>query len=95
MKYDSAAAVAENKAMPTSSYTKIWTHLLQRSQNKESDWLYKIGLRDIGSPIFFGMALLCLGFFGHRFSSSKYLLPALFTLSVGFALAWSGFICML
>lgn len=88
MKYDSAAAVAENKAMRTGSYTKIWTHLMQRSQNKESHWLYRIGLWDIESLMFPGIALLGFVFFGHRFSSSKYLLPALFTLSVGFALAW-------
>ncbi len=88
MKYDSAATVSENKAMRTGSYTKIWTHLMQRSQSKESFWLYKIGLWEIGSLMFLGMALLGFGFFGHRFSSSKYLLLALFTLAVGFALAW-------
>lgn len=88
MKYDSAATVAENKAMRSGSYTKIWTYLMQRSQTKESFWLYKIGLWDIGSLMFLGMALLGFGFFSQRFSSSKYLILALLSLAIGFTLAW-------
>lgn len=87
-KYDSAATVAENKAMRTGSYSKIWKHLMQRSQAKESFWLYKNGLWEIASMMFLGMALLGFGFFNDRFSSSKYLLLALLSLAIGFTLAW-------
>ena len=101
MKYDYAAAVAENKAMRTSSYTRIWTHLMQRSQNKESHWLYRIGLWDIGSPMFPGMALLGFVFFGHRFHHQKtcflHCLPCLLVLpSPGpglFACYKKGWLC--
>ena len=87
-KYDSAATVVGNKAMRTSSYTKIAKHLMERSQTKESYWLYRIGLWDISSMMFLGMALFGFGFFNQRFSSSKYLFIALLTLAIGFGLAW-------
>ena len=86
-KYDSAKVKAENKAM-RAGYGKVWTHLMQRSQNKESFWLYRIGIWDIGSMMFLGMALLGIGFFSSRFSASKYLIIALLTIAAGFALAW-------
>ncbi len=86
-KYDSAKVKAENKAM-RAGYGKVWTHLMQRSQNKESFWLYRIGIWDIGSMMFLGMALLGIGFFSSRFSSSRYLIIALLTIAAGFALAW-------
>ncbi|MGB3155506.1 MAG: DUF418 domain-containing protein [Chitinophagaceae bacterium] len=86
-KYDSAKTKAENKAM-RAGYLKVWTHLMQRSQNKESFWLYRIGVWDIGSMMFLGMALLGMGFFSSRFSSSTYLIIALLTIASGLALAW-------
>ena len=49
---------------------KIWNHFKQKSQNKGSDWLYKIGVWDIGSMMFLGMALLGIGFFQYKFSNS-------------------------
>ncbi len=86
-KYDTAKTKAEKKAM-WAGYTKAWEHLMPKSQHKESGWLYKIGIWEIGSMIFLGMALFKLGFFSSRFSSSKYLLIAAITLIAGFALAW-------
>ena len=87
LKYDLAKTKAENKGM-RDRYLNIWTYLMKRSQNKETYWLYQTGIWDIGSMIFLGMALLAIGFFSGRFSSSKYFLIALITLIIGFFLAW-------
>ncbi len=88
LKYDSAAKATENKAMRINSYTKTWNHLLQRSQTKESWWLYQVGIWEMASLMFLGMFLLGIGFFNHGFSSSKYIITAVITLGIGFALAW-------
>lgn len=87
LKYDSSQTKSENKAM-REGYLSTWSHLMQRSQNKETYWLYQTGIWDMGSMIFLGMALLAIGFFSFRFSSSKYFLIALITLAIGSALAW-------
>ena len=87
LKYDSGKTKAANKAM-RNGYGKIWNHLVAKSQNKESGWLYKTGIWDIASMMLLGMFLFSIGFFNSRFSSSKYLVIALFTLAAGFALAW-------
>jgi len=88
LKYDPAAAKEDKKAMRTHRYTKIWDHLMETSQYKESFWLYKIGIWDIGSMMLLGMALLGFGFFGHRFPTSRYLLIALLGIAAGIFLAW-------
>jgi uncharacterized protein len=89
LKYDSTKAgeKAENKAM-RSGYGKIWNHVLQRSQNKESRWLYQIGVWDIGSMMLLGMALLGFGFFNHRFTKGTYLLLAVTGIIAGAMLGW-------
>jgi len=87
-KYDSAKTKAENKAMHTRHWNKIAFKLMQRSQNRESYWLYRIGIWDISSLMFLGMALFSIGFFSSRFSSSKYLVIALLGIIAGLALAW-------
>jgi uncharacterized protein len=88
LKYDSTADKTENKAMRSASYGKVWNHLLGRSQNKESYWLYRTGIWDIGSMMFLGMALLGFGFFSDRFSVKKYLLIAIPCIIAGLLLAW-------
>jgi uncharacterized protein len=89
LKYDStrAAEKAENKAM-RSGYGKIWNHVLQRSQNKESRWLYQVGIWDISSMMLLGMALLGFGFFNHRFTKGTYLLLAVTGIVAGAMLGW-------
>jgi uncharacterized protein len=87
LKYDSSKTVAENKAM-RKNWGKVWNHLLQRSKTKESFWLYRIGLWDIASMMFLGMALFSIGFFSGRFSASKHLLIGLLLFAAGFALSW-------
>jgi uncharacterized protein len=88
MKYDSTADKKENKEMHSTSYTKTWDHLLGRSQFKESYWLYRTGIWDIGSMVLLGMALLGFGFFGNSYSVKKYLLIALPCIIAGLLLAW-------
>ena len=89
LKYDSTKAneKAENKAM-RSGYGKVWNHLLQRSQNRESFWLYQVGIWDIGSMMLLGMALLGFGFFHHRFTKGTYLLLAVTGIVAGIMLGW-------
>lgn len=89
LKYDSTKAgeKAENKAM-RGSYAKIWEHLYQRSQGKEAAWLYRIGIWDIGSLMFLGMALFSFGFFSNRLSNSTYFIFAIAGIAAGLFLGW-------
>ena len=87
LKYDSSGAKGVNKTM-RASWRKVAYSLMPKSQQKESTWLYKIGIWDIGSLMFLGMALFTIGFFNYRFSASKYLIIALLTIIAGLALAW-------
>lgn len=87
LKYDSTADNGLNKTMQSTSYSKIWDFTLQKTQGKESYWLYRIGLWDIGSMMLLGMALFTFGFFT-RFSGKKHLLIAVSCIAVGLLLAW-------
>lgn len=87
LKYDSAKTIAKNKAI-RAGYKKSWFHLKSIAQDKESTWLYRIGVWDIGSMMLLGMALLGLGFFHQRFTVSRYLLFALIGILVGVGLAY-------
>ncbi len=88
LKYDSTGDKNENKSMRSTSYAKVWNNLLGRSQFKESYWLYRTGIWDIGSMMLLGMALLGFGFFGQRFPVKKYLLIGLPFIVAGLLLAW-------
>ena len=88
LKYDSVAGAAENKAMRSSSYGKIWAHFMQRAQMRESSWLYQTGVWELGAMMFLGMFLLGIGFFNNRFTGSAYFLVAALTLLTGFLLSW-------
>jgi len=56
------------------SYGKIWNYLLPITQNKESYWLYRTGLWDIGSMMLLAwpfcswvlQPFLCKKIFAHR-----------------------------
>jgi uncharacterized protein len=87
LKYDSATTKATNKMM-RARWSKVAHSLMPESQQKEAAWLYRIGIWDIGSLMFLGMALLSIGFFSSRFASSKYLVIALLSIAAGLALAW-------
>jgi len=63
LKYDSTADRTVNKNMHPISYGKYGTIFLPITQNKESYWLYRTGLWDIGSMMLLGMALFVVGFF--------------------------------
>lgn len=87
LKFDSAKTIAKNKAM-RAGYKKSWFHLKSIAQEKESAWLYRIGVWDISSMMLWGMALLGLGFFHQRFKTSNYLLFAFIGIAVGITLAY-------
>jgi len=87
LKYDSAATKATHTMM-RDDWNKVAYKLMSRSQQKESSWLYKTGIWDIGSLVFLGMAFWSIGFFSGRFSASRYLLIGLMALAAGLALAW-------
>jgi uncharacterized protein len=87
LKYDSTATENNHKSM-RSGYGKLWKQLLPVTQQHEAEWLYKIGVWDIGSMMFLGMALACMGFFDQRFSKNKYLFVGLVFLVIGLLLAW-------
>ena len=88
LRFDSSKTVAENKDMRQKQWGKVWEHLLQRSKFKESWSFYRLGIWDISSIMFLGMALFSIGFFTGRFSPSRYLLIGVLLFSAGFALAW-------
>ena len=88
LKYDSAKVKATNKAMRAGSYGKVWNHVMKQSQDKESFWLYRIGLWELGSMMLLGMALLKFGFFEYRVSTSKYFLISFILIAIGLSLAW-------
>ena len=87
LKYDSSKVVADTKSM-RGGYSKIWFYLKTRSQNKESFWLYSIGVWEIAAAMFLGMALLAIGFFSKQFSASTYLITALVLIAAGVAMAF-------
>jgi uncharacterized protein len=87
LKYDSSKSVANKKSM-RAGYSKLWFTLKGRVQDKESIWLYSIGVWEIGAAMLLGMALLGMGFFHKRYSASKYVLIGLLLLAIGLLLAW-------
>ncbi len=85
--YDSTKTVSQNKSM-RAGYSKLWFYVKNKSQAKESGWLYRMGVWDIGSAMLLGMALWGMGFFSRRFSSSTYLITAMVLFALGVGLAW-------
>jgi uncharacterized protein len=87
MKYDSAKTAKQNKTM-RGAYNKIWPFQKNKAQIKEASWIYTTGIWDIASAMFLGMALLGMGFFFRRFSSSTYFVTAILLIILGTALTW-------
>ncbi len=87
LKYDSSKSAADKKTM-RAGYSKLWFSIKGRTQSRESNWLYSIGVWEIGSAMLLGMALLGMGFFHKRYSASRYLLIAVLLLAIGLLLAW-------
>jgi uncharacterized protein len=88
LKYDPKKDDGEKKAMRSTSYGKIWNHVLPTTQYKEAAWTYEKGIWDFATMILLGMALLKFGFFTARFSRSKYLLIAVSAIAAGLLLGW-------
>ncbi len=87
LKYDSAGDKGAKKLM-WSGWPKIAYQLMSRTQQKESTWLYRIGVWEIGAMMLLGMGLFSLGFFNNRFPASRYLIIAILCIVVGIALGW-------
>lgn len=79
---------ANNKAMRSGSYGKIWDYLLRKTQAREAQWTYSTGIWDFAGMIFLGMFLLRIGFFNYRISTIQYFLFGLACLIVGLLFAW-------
>jgi uncharacterized protein len=87
-KYDSAKTVSLNKSMREGSYSKVWDTVMKKSQDKESFWVYRIGLWEIGSMMLLGMALFKSGFFDGKAGTGKYFAIALLFILLGAGLGW-------
>jgi uncharacterized protein len=84
------AVVSRNLREMHSGYTKVWTHLLPHNVNAEVNYMYH-GLWDMLCMMFIGMALLGLGFFSNKLSTSTYLMVLLVGYGIGIPLGWSYF----
>ncbi len=87
-KYDSAKTAALNKSMREVSYSKVWDNVMKKSQDKESFWLYRIGLWEIGSMMLLGMALFKSGFFEGKTGTGKYFAMGLLFILLAAGLGW-------
>ena len=91
VKYDPKKDEGSIKAMGKHDYGKIYDHLLPVTQSREAQWTYQMGIWDLASMIFLGMALLGYGFFSARRSTLQYLLIAFVAIGVGLLLGWYRF----
>ncbi|MEI6264677.1 MAG: DUF418 domain-containing protein [Sphingobacteriia bacterium] len=87
VKHDSSRVANDRKSMQA-GYKKMWFYVKDKVQYKESYWLYSIGVWEYASAMLFGMALLSIGFFQRRFTSSTYLIMALVFIVIGVAMAF-------
>jgi len=88
MKYDPKKDDENNKAMRARSYGKVYNHLLQKTQAREAQWTYTVGIWDLSAMILLGMVLFRIGFFTDRFSARQHLLFALAGVTAGLLLGW-------
>jgi uncharacterized protein len=86
--YDSAKTASTRKAMRAPEYSKLWFTLKGKAQNKESVWLYSLGVWDIASMFFLGMALFRLGFFSKRYKTFQSLFLSALLIGAGMLLGW-------
>ncbi len=87
VKHDSSKVAKDRKSM-REGYKKMWFYVKDKVQYKESYWLYSIGVWEYASAMLLGMALLGIGFFHRRFTSSTYLILALVFIAIGVAMAF-------
>jgi uncharacterized protein len=88
LKFDPKKDEGENKAMRSTSYGKIYDHLLNRTQEREAQWTYTIGIWDLSCMIFLGMALYKRGFFTGRLGNRFYWAAAMAGIACGLLLGW-------
>jgi uncharacterized protein len=73
-----------------SGYPTIFTHFIPDNVNSEVNLMYH-GLWDMLCMMFIGMALLGLGFFSNKLSTSTYVITLVVGYGVGIPLGWSYF----
>jgi uncharacterized protein len=73
-----------------SGYGMVFTHLLPQNVNAEVNYTYH-GIWDMLCMMFIGMALLGIGFFSNKLSTSTYLMTLLIGYGIGIPLGWSYF----
>ena len=91
MKYDAKKDEGSIKAMRKHNFEKVYDHLLPITQTREAQWTYRMGIWDLASMMFLGMALVGYGFFSSRLSSAKYFMIAIAAITVGLLLGWYRF----
>ena len=91
VKYDPKKDEGTLKAMRVHNYEKIYDHLLPLTQSREAQWTYRLGIWDLASMVFLGMALIGYGFFSARLSKWQYLLLAVVGITAGLLLGWYRF----
>ncbi|HET9279800.1 MAG TPA: hypothetical protein VFN95_16505, partial [Flavitalea sp.] len=91
IKYDPKKDESSIKAMRKHDYEKIYDHMLPLTQSREAQWTYQLGIWDLASMIFLGMALVGYGFFSARLKTLQYLLLALAFIGAGLLLGWYRF----
>lgn len=90
-KYDAKRDEGTMKAMRAHNYEKLYDHLLPAAQTREAQWTYRIGIWDLASMMFLGMALFGWGFFSGRLSTLQYFMVALTLIGAGLLLGWYRF----
>jgi uncharacterized protein len=73
-----------------SGYGTIFEYFIQRNVNSEVNYIYH-GIWDMLSMMFIGMALLGLGFFSNKLSTSTYTMTLLIGYGIGIPFGWSYF----
>ena len=91
VKYDPKKDQGSIKEMRKHDYEKIYDHLLPLAQSREAQWTYRLGIWDLASMIFLGMALVGYGFFSARLNTLQYFLLAFAAITAGLLLGWYRF----
>ncbi|MEJ7830084.1 MAG: DUF418 domain-containing protein [Segetibacter sp.] len=85
-----AERVNRNVSKMRSGYTTVFAYFVDRNAGFET-WLLYHGLWDMISMMFIGMALLRLGFFSDKLSTSTYGMALLIGYGVGIPIGWIFF----
>jgi uncharacterized protein len=82
--------INENVTAMRGSYSTVFGHLLPRNAGFESFFLYH-GIWDMLCMMFIGMALLSIGFFSNKLSTSAYVMGLVVGYGLGIPISWAVF----